>query len=1099
MTRLSRLMSAIIVYFSMTSALLAACSDLLDLTVDKLVPASIGEVQLGLRTAYNDDNQFLTDGRLGQYTRQKLAQLCEDVPRPAGLDDVRSTLQLTVQYARLQQSFPGWSTALFDLDLTADGDADARAMLGLRLAGTTAMKTLAMGRNAQTFVCSDPGGALAQYPDGARALATLTRLFKEKSEADICNLLPVAGGIDAWQQGMERLGRLGSSRVGALRVLQSDDFLGWIAAGDTQEDNGTEKRLRRLAGTLPAVLTLIDDYNAQNEGGDGSTVYTGGPCSPRPQEQTLTWYALNDEDIASLEFFVSLSPKLDAFAADNGGFDSPQALWRELRPALAEDLDDCVLAEIEELVTGPETLPLAFLLQPEATAALQGVPDLSTAQPVLAELATARTATRAELVNRIRAGLQTAEEALVAEEVAAAADTLAAASEPVPPPTDTALIELDDEEEAAPDPTPTITVTEATDDAVESAIDNPELSDAIKSTPIADATVPELMRAQVRSALEETAARQVARAVDAQVTLIEPVVTSEWTLTPALRDEILALPYVRAAVADATAQDLPDRLQTLNGVAYPSYRLFEEALANIPLIDGQVPFSQFVTERIIQKAQKNITDPEITRVFGDLAVPDCNCVPERREEDLQVYGFYPFWFAPTPVRAGTAETAEDGENAELASTLIDFSLTGQVAFYGLEFSDAGSTRVTLRNREQWRAAKRSFVNSAHRFRARADLAFDLRDWTRWDDATIEDVIDDIATEMAPFERFESYELRHIREAVPTLFDPVQPDGVTLIFHGYEGNGLGQDEMKSLVSIVQDLYEALPNRDRLRINVAFDFPLVGESLDEPLFDELYELLIPSPLVLADGAAARADGPQDLDRETTKIIDKILLFLERPTTDAKKGLRYRMEQGLFQGEVRASVLRSIIPVLPPGGHEFVLTAVKPNAVNQTPAAPFSQFEDDVVYFKDNFSGVGFWPVPDPAGTETASIAAIIANHFNAPRLPPLLASFEATVSDVCDFSCPNRAAITLAAMALFAIIVLLTWRSFYSGIVDRIAFRFMTIGLVWIGNLVLVGTLLVLSFCDPRSVWPGILMWVLIALLGSIMIYNFVQRIKNGPMP
>ncbi|WP_300038647.1 hypothetical protein [uncultured Roseobacter sp.] len=1082
----------------MASLVFAACSDLESITEEQLIPASIGEVQLGLRTAYLDSDQRLQDGRLGAYTRRKLEDLCNDVPRPAGLDDVRSTLQLAVQYARLQQNFPGWAERLYALDLTAGGDAGARSTLGLRLAGTTAMTTLALGRSAQPFVCEDPGGALAQYPDGARALATLTRLFKDKTETDLCKMLPVAGGIDAWQQGMERLGRLSSSRVGALRVLRSDDFLGWIAAGDLREPDGTIKHLRRLAGTLPAVLTLIDDYNAQNDDGDGSTVYRGGPCSPRPQEQTLTYYALNDTDIESLEFFVSLTPKLDAFAVANGGFDSPQALWRELRPALAEDLDDCVLAEIEELVTGPETLPLTFLLKPAATDKLMGRPELETAVPVLTELAPARTPTRAELVNRIRAGLVGVQEGMVGEDVAAAADTLAAASEPVPPPTDTGLIEIDEEEEGAPDPTPKITVTEATDDAVESAIDNAELSDTIKATPIADATVPELMRAQVRAALEQTAARQVQRAVDDQIALIEPAVSSEWTLTPALRDEILALPYVRAAVADATAMDLPTRLQTLSGVAYPSFRLFEEALANIPVIDGQVPFSQFITERIIQKAQKNITDPEVIRAFGPFEVPECKCVPERLEDDLQVYGFYPFWFAPTPVRAGTEPDPEAPPPARIS---IDFSLTGQVAFYGLEFSDEGTSRVTLRNRDQWRAAKRDFVNSAHRFRARADLAFDLRNWMQWDDVTIEDVIDDIATEMAPFERVQSYELRHLRAALPTLFDPVQPDGVTLIFHGYQGNNLGEAEMKTLVRIVENLYDALPNRDRLHINVAFDFPLVGESLDQPLFDELYELLIPSPLVVPESGAdtADTDGPQALDRQTTKIIDKILLFLERPTTDAKKGLRFRMEQGLFQGERRASVLRSIVPVLPPGGHEFVKTSVKDNAV-YTPAPDFfSQFEDDIVYFKDNFSGVGFWPVPDPAGSETAAIAGIIADQFNRPRLPPLLASFDETVGQVCDFSCPNRAYIALAAIALFAILLLLTWRSFYNGIVHKIAFRFLTIGFVWIGNLVLVGTLLVLSFCDPRSVWPGALMWILIVLLGIILIYNFVQRIKNGPMP
>ncbi|MEM9578126.1 MAG: hypothetical protein AAF999_14075 [Pseudomonadota bacterium] len=1103
-----RLLAAVLTFFTLTGAALAACSDVgkIDLAEYKET-TNIGEIQRGLRAAYGDDNVALTDGQFGPYTRARLVALCEDVPRPPGQADVPATLKLVKEYAETEKLWPGAIGDLFTLPLVNDQGAQVEEALGLRLAGPWAMKTPAMGRRGLLYDCADPGGALADDPNGASALGTLTRLYRDKSETEICQMLPVIGSVAEWQQAMERLGQINSGqRTGAIQILQSGDFLNWV-------EDDAENRLRRLIGTVPAVLALLDEYNTQATTIPGATNYSGGPCTPARIERTLTYYALEEGDVETLDFLVSLSPKLEAFSAEQTGFDSPQALWRALEPVLAEDLDACILAEIEALVKGPDRLPLAFLLRPAATEALMARAALETALPVLTELAPLRTATKAELVNRIRAGLQNVQDQQVGEEVTTAADTLAAASEPAAPATDAPILELELDEADAP--APMMTVTDAADAAVESAIDTPELADTLRNTPMADATVPELIRSQVRTALEDTAERLAQRQVDAQIALIEPAISSTWALTEALQAEILALPYVRATIADATADGALDRLTPLIGVSYPSYRLFSEALDTVSKEPGFIPFSTFVTERIIQKAQKTEPEENKQRAFGPLEIEDCKCVPRRQTEDLQVYGFYPFWLAPTAEAVAAAKTppaeGEEETPPPPPQTQVDFGTVGQIAFYGLEFRADDTGRVALFHRDRWREAKQTFVNSAHQYRARADLAFDLRDWMSWDVATIDDVVDDIATEMAPFKRLRSYELNHIGEAIPTLFDRPQPDGVTLIFHDYKGTGLGPDEMKTMVRIIKSTYEALPNRDRLHINVAFDFPLVQERqvgndtvfepiLDSAIFDELFELLQERPYVFQDEAAnTQTLDPSAQNRKTTRIINKILLFLERPTTDAKKGLRFRMEQGLFQGELRRQVLRSIIPVVPPAGHREVRTLVKPNDPDQGNRPPFSQLEDDIVYFKDNFSGIGFWPVPDPLGDETATINGLIAKHFNAPALPPVLASFAAPIDRVCTFACPNRAKVALAAMALFAGLVLLTWRSFYSGVVDKIAFRFMTVGLVWIGNFVLLATLLVLSGCDPHSVWPDILMKVLITILLLLISYNFIQRIKNGPMP
>lgn len=1121
---LFRLMAALWCCIASTTAALAACSDLNTLTIPDLEKAQfeLRDVQRGLRTAYLDPNRFLTDGRLGTYTRGKLVDLCTDVPRPAGQDTVRSTLQLAENYAAMDRSVSNWARMLFDMVLLNGDGEPAQDALGVRLAATIPMKTMVLGRQATPYNCADPSGALANFPDGARALATLTRLYPEKSVVQICQMMPVAGGVAEWQFAMARLGQISTgARTGALEVLNSGAFLSWV-------DQNRENRLRRLAGTMPAVLALLDEYDQLGGGTPGATKYAGGPCSPPRIEETLTFYALDQNDVDNFDFLVSLRPKLEAFSAEQPSFDSPQALWRALEPVLSEDLDSCIVAEIEKLVKGPDKLALSFLMRPAALDALMARTELETALPLLTELEPLRTATRAEFIERIKAGLEGVQQDLIGEDVSAAADTMAAASEPAAPITDTALIELDDEFDGEPEePTALISVTDATDQAVESAIENPELAEALRNTPMLDATVPELIRSQARVALQDTAALLAQRQVEQQITLIEPAVTSQWALTEQLIAEILAMPFVEATIADATADGVQNRLTPLVGVSYPSFRLFNEALETVSNEADKVAFSKFVTERIIDKAQKTVSNPQAAREMAPLQIEDCQCAPERQTDDLTVYGFYPFWLAPTRADALEAEAIAAGrlepdETPPQEQTQINFGTFDQIAFYGLEFRADENGKVILKNRERWREARQTFVNSAHQFRARADLAFDLRDWMSWSEGDIDGVVEDITEEMGRFDRLRGFELAHFGEAIPTLFDRPQPDGVTLIFHDYQGFELGPEEMKTMIRIIKLVYESLPNRDRLAINVAFDFELVREIevngqvvfetiLDKPVFDELLELVEERPYVLADEDQTAADfNPASLDRATARIVDKILLFLERPTTRSKKGLRFRMEQGLFQGELRRQVLRSIIPVLPPAGHKEIRTSVKDNDPDQSRPPEFSQLEDDVVYFKDNFSGIGFWPVPAPLSStaaqadpviaaETAKINTLIAKHFNVAVLPPALAMFSGPVERVCTFACPNRAAIGLAAMALFAGLVLLTWRSFYSGWVDQIAFRFMTIGAVWIGNIILLATLFMLANCDPHSNTANVLMALLIAVLGLLIFYNFIQRLKNGPPP
>ena len=130
---------------------------------------------------------------------------------------------------------------------------------------------------------------------------------------------------------------------------------------------------------------------------------------------------------------------------------------------------------------------------------------------------------------------------------------------------------------------------------------------------------------------------------------------------------------------------------------------------------------------------------------------------------------------------------------------------------------------------------------------------------------------------------------------------------------------------------------------------------------------------------------------------KIVDKVLVFLKRPTSEAKKLLRTRLEKGKYYGAERPEVLRSIIPIVPPSGHQFVKRQQPKGQGSNSSDKDYSQFIDDVAYFNDNFGGIGFWPVP-LLGGETPEIKDIIRD-WNAKGPLPDATIIGAKLTAVC----------------------------------------------------------------------------------------------------
>jgi hypothetical protein len=142
------------------------------------------------------------------------------------------------------------------------------------------------------------------------------------------------------------------------------------------------------------------------------------------------------------------------------------------------------------------------------------------------------------------------------------------------------------------------------------------------------------------------------------------------------------------------------------------------------------------------------------------------------------------------------------------------------------------------------------------------------------------------------------------------------------------------------------------------------------------------------------------------------------------------------------------------------------------------------------------VAFWPVPDQSAPETAELQRITLSLWQAPLLPKQLATFESGYREFCTWACPQRAVIGLVTIGVFVLLVALVSFSYYSGTVDKIAFKWYAAHLSVVFVLL---ALLVLTTCDPAGAAPP---WLLLAFLATLLLLSFadfIQRMRNGPKP
>ena len=493
-----------------------------------------------------------------------------------------------------------------------------------------------------------------------------------------------------------------------------------------------------------------------------------------------------------------------------------------------------------------------------------------------------------------------------------------------------------------------------------------------------------------------------------------------------------------AATADVAA--IPDvvneLLADMEGIVYPNAMLFRDALAQ-RFADSGVDYRPYL-EQILDQARVVVKGPLQSLQWQGA---DCGC---SRDFTSLVYGYYPYWQADGEVQA------------------LDFSLLDRIVFYALSLTPEGEIRNPLQWSDTWNAA--AFIATAHRYRVDVDLAIHASGWQRWDRKTLQRAARAIvATATETFSR----------ERGGLLNDPLgwleggasqQGDGLTLIFADYTAS-LGN--RSNIITLVTTVFKLLQQEARdYRLNIQLDADIT--ALDgQTAFSDLAAILLG-------------------DEDSPAPVDQVLLFLQQPTTDTKKTLR-RVIEDEFHGAQRKAVLRKIVPVISPYGH------------GDDPRGAFTQFSDDLIYFQDNFAGVGLWPLPLESDADMTNIRSkIIELYSRASSDDHIGGLVDQYLPGLCQFACPNRWLFRLAFDVLLGALLLYGLAAFWFCRLRSIyKARFPYFAAAGLATLLIF---LISLVCDPYWQARADAVIATLGLLIAIVItVRYVSRATRPPLP
>ncbi|VAX27560.1 hypothetical protein MNBD_NITROSPIRAE01-1077 [hydrothermal vent metagenome] len=345
---------------------------------------------------------------------------------------------------------------------------------------------------------------------------------------------------------------------------------------------------------------------------------------------------------------------------------------------------------------------------------------------------------------------------------------------------------------------------------------------------------------------------------------------------------------------------------------------------------------------------------------------DCGCLVDLSGKTI--YGFYPFWLAGEPQK-------------------IDFSLLSRIAYYALSFDKKGEMSPLL----HWHSRTADFVREAQRYRTKVDLVIYKNDWSDWFHFSKKDqwfVIDKTTRNIvqAVHQKIPDTLETRIKSLMSSKESTTMGDGVTIYFSKYPKDKQAITFFKSFIQTLRrKLGKANPN---YKLNLMFRMDVMGEGIYA--FETLKEIM------------------NDID------LFLIILPKKKPISDTKKALRTSFEKDpTFTGDARKTMLRKIIPVIDP----------RNNDLDENKSNEDKPFVHHIIYFEDNFGGVGFWPLPLTSDQGAVEVAKVLNDKFNKTKDLDLLSRLIPEESfSLCKWICPNRWYFRLAYDLLFSLLFL-----------------------------------------------------------------------------
>jgi len=1112
--------------------------------------------------AQSKERASLHDDRIGPVTRGWLKRLCVDYPLYASAKAVpEAVMASALHYAEIAQRYPDWRTRITRPEFRAwvqddSAESDARqirrsgaapVVIGLldefngsRPESGGGLKDVTdescerlLKAGLQT---KDPQLSLKSRRIGKKVQLGLQAVFAGKPEYDserdqtdklfdglvgkqtrrwmarFCRDFPIAGSAESFPDDLVssliHYADIAAVHPDWKEIVTDRGFNRWIVQPVLQGEPGN--RQLRLSGSAQIVNQLIAQYPRGKQPDDDPDT-PSAECPEVAADGAAVYYQLSDQEWQRLQ-------KREEFLAQVGGlvgekFDTLKDLSVAIGPTADRLANKCTRSRfqqaIQEGVDNPaieyrltgESLDRIIdqLTLPGRTGNQRDVRFAANLISALEQLQDKGFPSKRKLAQfiRFKANLALAGESGSASTVEGTSPAAEIQDDPAgedaDPPSPAGAAGIDDEpEQEKPQGDKSETKFKgfrfASDEPAkeEPEAEKPEEkrpeADAPGDTPVASSTASPAVKSEDNSARIDSLVRQVLAAAERKAWSYE--ITAEGV--KALQGERDFIPI---------AGDDLVKLKTLLNVAYVSAELYATAVQSALGLGTE---SEPEVSAIVHQARKR---GDAGAQLTVTATDDCQC---SRQWDsvgrsrFSVYGFYPSWLSATESEkpapgAGDGPSAQAGETPpeQESGMPLDFGIFSRLGYFALELNEDGK----ILDRKHWseeRGAGR-FIQQAHRYLTKVDLVIDARYWQRWGEKEQTQAIAEIWSLLDP--------------SSPALPTGMIPDGVTIYFPGFVDSA--PQKHQRIVDLLTQLHDRISLAGKVHPN-----SLIG-NLGEKLSGRDNRLSL-NILISADGLDQYPlepdkrlmgnlkflGGLKELLVGDKQIVDLVLVLLGQPSVDVKKKLRLTVENE-FQGEERINVLRKIVPVIPPNGHE----EQDRQAINSKWGSaddPYQQLHHDLFYFRDNFRGVAFWPAV-PATNEAQDLkqtgmvnerVIAVFSQSDEQREGDWISEFLG--EDPCVFVCPNRWYLKILFFLLLGGLMLFALLAYLSCRVRTLLIRNVLPVLALAGMLVLMFTAFII--CVPT--WQDHQTEILVSLLALIVgfsLFYYIRKVKQGPLP